>query len=598
MAAALLGAPALAREPAIVITNARVFDGTGAPAAVAEVRVEGERIVAVGKRVPARGAKRIDGRGMTLIPGLHDLHTHLRAPAYDGAEDMQKAWAGYLLAGVTSVNDYSLSGEMIAPVRALAASPGPVRAPHLVLAVRLGVPGGHGTEYGWGDAFTLEATTARAGTAAAARALAYVPDALKVFADGWRYGRAPDLASMNRETLAAIASAAHARAVPVFTHTVTLGGARLAALAGVDALGHGVGDAPVDAALIAAMKAGGTAYVPTMVVYEPQEDRQFTPAERAMMSAPERLAEDWAKRRVPLPIPDYEARRWRMLEANLRTLHDAGVRIGVGTDAGIGGVYHGPATLREIGILARLELGPAGALAAATNGSAAILKDPRHGRIAPGQRADLVLVAGRPDEAIADLWQVRRVWVAGREADLPALRKVVDGPGPTPLAAIPMPGPIDTGARADGRTDLDTLPVESTDPGADHSDIVVAGPNPPARFITARLGGAPRPYAALVYPLTRGAILPADASRFTGIRFVARGAGDYWLSLDAYGQEGRFAATFSAGAVGREVRLPFSAFAGQDGAALDTKALRSLAFTLSGEPGSTAWLELADVRFY
>ena len=33
-----------------------------------------------------------------------------------------------------------------------------------------------------------------------------------------------------------------------------------------------------------------------------------------------------------------------------------------------------------------------------------------------------------------------------------------------------MAGPIDTGARSDGRTDLDTLPVESTESGTDHSD--------------------------------------------------------------------------------------------------------------------------------
>jgi imidazolonepropionase-like amidohydrolase len=115
----------------------------------------------------------------------------------------------------------------------------------------LGVPGGHGTEYGWGDAFTLHASTPREAELSMTRALAYRPDVIKVFADGWRYGRTASLNSMSVETLSAIVRRAHAANVPVITHTVTLEGAKLAARAGVDALGHGIGDVPVDDALIA-----------------------------------------------------------------------------------------------------------------------------------------------------------------------------------------------------------------------------------------------------------------------------------------------------------------------------------------------------------
>ena len=52
-----------------------------------------------------------------------------------------------------------------------------------------------------------------------------------------------------------------------------------------------------------------------------------------------------------------------------------------------------------------------------------------------------------------------RLWVSGREQDLIALRKLADGASPTPMPVTKMPGPIDTGARSDGRTDLDTLPA-------------------------------------------------------------------------------------------------------------------------------------------
>jgi imidazolonepropionase-like amidohydrolase len=63
-----------------LVENARVFDGTGAPAAPAEVLVAGDRIAVVAERVPrdrCPDAVVIDGRGAVLMPGLIDGHTHL-----------------------------------------------------------------------------------------------------------------------------------------------------------------------------------------------------------------------------------------------------------------------------------------------------------------------------------------------------------------------------------------------------------------------------------------------------------------------------------------------------------------------------------------
>jgi len=63
-----------------LIVNASIFDGTGLPAAPAEVLVEGNRIAVVAAQVPAdraHGAEVIDGRGAVLMPGLVDGHTHL-----------------------------------------------------------------------------------------------------------------------------------------------------------------------------------------------------------------------------------------------------------------------------------------------------------------------------------------------------------------------------------------------------------------------------------------------------------------------------------------------------------------------------------------
>jgi imidazolonepropionase-like amidohydrolase len=542
----------------------------------------------------------VDARGLTLIPGLHDLHTHLRAPGFDAPDDLPKAYAGYLVNGVTAVNEFSLSPEMLAPVREMTA-PGRVPAPNLQLAVRLGVPGGHGTEYGWGRQFTLEAATPRAAKQAMARALPYRPDVIKVFADGWRYGRSPSLNTMSEPTLAAIVEEAHAAGIPVITHTVSVEGARIAAAAGVDALGHGIGDALVDDALIALMKAGNTAYVPTLVVYEPQEDREFLPAEWGRLRPQERAREEARRADASGAVSQRQSPRWTIMRENVRRLKAAGIRIGIGTDAGIGGVYHGSSTLREIRWLTKLGFTPAEALAAATSVSAAILRRSDRGRIAAGQRADLVLTGGRPDERIDDLHDVRRVFVSGREMPLDRLALRLADHRPSPLPVHRMAGPIHSGAGPAGRTDLDTLPVEGTDPGMDHSHLDLS-PMPGGRlFLTAGMGAAPRPFAELHLPLTRGAVQLADAGGFAGVAFEARGAGDYELQLNSYGIHPRswFRASFEAGEARREIRIPFSAFLSPLAEArLDPARLRALLFRLEGEPGGGAWLELGAVRFY
>jgi imidazolonepropionase-like amidohydrolase len=600
---ALAGAAsAPAQERSTLIRGARIFDGTGAPAIVGDVLVRGDRIVATGRAVRApRGSRIVDARGLTLIPGLHDLHTHLRAPGFDAPDDLPKAYAGYLVNGVTSVNEFSLSPEMFAPVRAMTA-PGRIAAPNLQLAARVGVPGGHGTEYGWGRQFTLEAATPRAAKLAMARALPYRPGIIKVFADGWRYGRSPSLNSMNQPTLAAIVEDAHAAGIAVITHTVTLEGAKVAAAAGVDALGHGIGDALVDDELIALMKAGRTAYVPTLVVYEPQEGRTFLPAEWRRLRPQERAREEARLAEQAGSAPPRESPRWTIMRENVRRLKAAGIRVGIGTDAGIGGVYHGSSALREIGWLAKLGFTPAEALAAATSVSADILRQGGgHGRIAPGQRADLVLTGGRPDEDLAHLHDVRRVFVAGREMPLERLERNLAHDRPSPLPVHAMKGPIHTGAGPAGRTDLDTLPVEGTDPGFDHSHLDLAQDPGGRLLLMAGMGAAPQPFAELHLPLTQGSVQLADASGFSGIAFEARGAGDYALLLNSYAIHPRswFRASFEAGGTRREIRIPFTAFESPlSEARLDPARLRALLFRLEGEPGGGAWLELGQVRFY
>ncbi len=142
-----------------MIRNARVIDGTGSPARAATVVIDGDRISSVGSDIAApKDARIIDASGQTLLPGLFDLHTHLRASSVPISADWGKNLEAYLACGVTSVDDFSLYSEMFAPMRRLLAS-GAVHGPRVHMAARISPPGGHGTESGWGDMFTLQAAT-------------------------------------------------------------------------------------------------------------------------------------------------------------------------------------------------------------------------------------------------------------------------------------------------------------------------------------------------------------------------------------------------------------------------------------------------------
>ena len=65
----------------LLIRNATLVDGTGAPARAADVRIEGDRIaeIAPAGRLAAGRGETIDAREQLLTPGFVDVHTH-----YDG----------------------------------------------------------------------------------------------------------------------------------------------------------------------------------------------------------------------------------------------------------------------------------------------------------------------------------------------------------------------------------------------------------------------------------------------------------------------------------------------------------------------------------
>ena len=73
---ALFTTPAWAQKATFVIRNATIIDGTGRPGRIGDVRVDGDKITAVGKVKPKKGEQVIDGAGLVLAPGFIDIHNH------------------------------------------------------------------------------------------------------------------------------------------------------------------------------------------------------------------------------------------------------------------------------------------------------------------------------------------------------------------------------------------------------------------------------------------------------------------------------------------------------------------------------------------
>ena len=573
--ALLCSAAAPVPSHTIAIMGASVFDGTGAPPFKANVIITDGKIAAVGPDVKApRGADIIKAEGQALLPGFIDLHTHW-TPAGVPSTTPQIAEA-YLSSGVTTVDDFNAAPESYGPRRAWLAS---IAAPHVNFAARISTPGGHGAD--WADTATTKwVNTPDAARLAVEGLMPYRPDLIKTFTDGWRYGAAPDNTSMDVTTLSAVVETAHKYNLKVLTHTVTVDRGVVAAKAKVDVITHALQDRLLDPASVAAIKAGGTNITPTLAVYEPTKLGQS-----AKDANDPRYAQSFRKFDIAL--------------ANVKILHDAGVTIGLGTDAGMPGTPHGVSTLREMELLVRAGLTPTEALIAGTSASARLIgQSADRGVIAPGMRADLVLIKGEPWKVISDVRKIDRVFIDGRLVFGTGAPPMVSNVAKT-LTAVKLTAPlIDDFERQDGRTQLDTLRTDEFDGGMDRSaevSQVFARPDGGHGLsISARMSVKSAPVAGVTLPLSRGAIQPVDIRRFTGVQIDVRGQGAYSVEFDAIG--GSWNQAISANEQWRTIKVPFAALQGRSAWTGDD--ITALQITATRPAGQKVWFEIDNVTFY
>jgi imidazolonepropionase-like amidohydrolase len=376
------------------------------------VLVEGGRIVAVARKLKApAGIEVVEAHGRTLLPGLMDGHVHV----FPGAQ------ADALRFGVTTVFDmYSTAdGATIARWRAQRWSHGPVtEADTFTAGIGATTPGGHPTELVAGRSPPLPTLAADADAHAFMRArIAAGSDYIKVLQDdGARRGEPATMPAFTPARFAEVIKAAKATGRLVVVHVQKLADARIAVASGVNALEHAVCDEPIDDALVAAMKANGVAQTATLATYAglagSHDARELAadPAIAPYLSARQKqmLTLDW---RYPRP-DDYA-----IAFANTTRLARAGVTMIAGTDSPNPTTAFGPSLDLELELLVRAGLSPTQALVAATSAPARFFGTRDRGRIAPGLKADMILVDGDPTKDITALRRIAAIWKNGYAVD-------------------------------------------------------------------------------------------------------------------------------------------------------------------------------------
>ncbi|MDQ6663531.1 MAG: amidohydrolase family protein [Acidobacteriota bacterium] len=385
-----------------LIRGARVFDGQESQG-IRDVLIESGKIAAVAPKIKTRsGAIVVDGHGSTLLPGLFDSHAHVD----DGGYCLRMS----ALFGVTTVIDLFTAGpgntprEIHARIRAM--PPGEA-SDFLTAGLCVTVKGGHGTQFGIPIPTLDDPAEAQAFVDAR---IAEGSDLIKIIYENFG-GKVPRLhkASMER-----VVEAAHARGKLAVVHAGEGPDSIRDALdAGADGVAHSFVNGVADADYGRMFVSHGAFIIPTLTEMV------------NLCGLPDNAALGRDPRVTPW-LPEAEAGRLKKSVgkpkhhydcvgsfASIPLLVDAGVMVLAGTDAGNPGVSHGASLHEELELLVRCGLSPKQALVAATSAPARVWGLRDRGRIAPGFRADLLLVDGDPTEDITATRKINRVWLAG-----------------------------------------------------------------------------------------------------------------------------------------------------------------------------------------
>lgn len=427
LAAAIAPLPAAAGQ--YVIEHVTLIDGTGGAARPdMTVAVDGDRITAVTPSAAAPASLpgvRIDARGKFLMPGLMDIHIHLRSKLSGSILDKaarpdiavaRQSLASYLFDGVTTVYDAGNRTDVILPLRDEERA-GKVLSPRIFATGNLVTyPGSHG------DAVAVRVADFEKDKDAIDRHIAeQKPDLVKFTYDEEGWGSRPMITLLPLDRLQKLTQYYNQHGIRTTVHVSNERRAEEALSVGVDTLAHPVIQGPVSDDFVRLMGAKKTPFATTLTIGDnyarlaehPEYLDQSDYA--ASLSAAER---DYLKTTTRA---EFQARSWTwwmklmtpIALENVRKVVAAGGVAALGTDQS-----NGPAVHREMELLVQAGIPTSEVIRIATLNSAVFLgKADDMGSVVPGKLADLVLLDADPLANIANARAIAWVMKGGAIVD-------------------------------------------------------------------------------------------------------------------------------------------------------------------------------------
>jgi imidazolonepropionase-like amidohydrolase len=444
LCAALFGLTAasiIQAAPMTILTGARLIDGTGRPPIEnATLVIDDGRIIAAGNVDPGayttQGAQSISCAGQTIMPALISDHSHLGlvkdgkvSPDNYTAENIQAALRQYEGYGVTAILSLGVNKDLLYPLR------DDQRAGKFAGADIFTADHGLGVASAAPPIPADVGQIARPNTAAEARQMVHEmagrhADMIKLWMDDFFGSVEPKMAP---EIYGAIIDEAHKDGLRVAAHIFYLEDAKSLLRAGLDVIAHSVRDQPVDAEFIDLMKQRHAGYISTLAL----DEAQFVYADHPVWMesaafrtavAPQLLA-NWlsplyAAKMKTNPLTPKNRAALAMGLRNVKTLHDAGILIGFGTDSGAMPLrLPGWAEHRELQLLVEAGLTPAQAIVCATRNAAEVLGDAKNrGTLEPGKRADFLILSANPLADIRNTTHLAAIYHSGQRIE-PAFRE-------------------------------------------------------------------------------------------------------------------------------------------------------------------------------